>query len=515
MALSLKCNKFLRLSYLIRNLSRYSSNTTCERKGLVLGVYSNEQNDGIELTPSAEKFNKKTQGRLLEQLKLAGNEVKAGKSFLFWGIDEEFQSVAVVGLGKKIPEQEEIELISQENESVRVAASAGCRALDAATVKNIFVESFGNPESAAEGSLLGTWKFQEYKSKKDPLPQVQLYDSDETSCSRWVQGSIKAESQNLARKLADTPSNLLTPTIFSKEIQNILSPLGLTVQIHEKEWAVQQKMFSFLSVAKGSIEPPKFVEISYSKGNTNENPFVLVGKGVTFDSGGISLKPSASMDDMRADMGGAAACVGAIFGLAKLNVEANIKLLIPMVENMPSGSATKPGDIFTARNGKTICVNNTDAEGRLILADALCYSSEFNPKWVLDVATLTGAVAVALGDAATGVFSNSNALYNDLENAGSHTGDRVWRMPLWKRYTKKVAENTAYDVNNISKSKGGGSCTAAAFLREFVPEKCNWMHLDIAGVMGPQDDTPYLSKGMTGRPTRTLIEFIKSQTDRC
>lgn len=359
---------------------------------------------------------------------------------------------------------------------------------------------------------MGTWKFQEYKTKKDILPQVQLYEPDEASCSEWVQGSIKAESQNIARKLADTPSNLLTPTIFSNEVQNILSSLEVTVQIHEKNWAEQQKMFSFLSVTRGSVEPPKFVEITYNNGSSEKNPFVLVGKGVTFDSGGISLKPAANMDDMRADMGGAAACVGALFGLAKLKVEANIKVLIPMVENMPSGSATKPGDIFTARNGKTICVNNTDAEGRLILADALCYSSEFKPKWILDVATLTGAMTVALGNAATGVFSNSNKLYSTLENAGSRTGDRVWRMPLWRHYTKKITENGAYDVDNVGKGKGGGSCTAAAFLREFIPEKCDWLHLDIAGVMGPQDDSPYLSKGMTGRPTRTLIEFIKSQT---
>lgn len=247
------------------------------------------------------------------------------------------------------------------------------------------------------------------------------------------------------------------------------------------------------------------------------------------------MKPSASMDEMRGDMGGAAAVVGTTLGIAKLKTPVNLKILIPLVENMPSGSATKPGDVFIARNGKTICVNNTDAEGRLILADALCYSGDFKPQWVLDVATLTGAMSVALGTAATGrlhfiflahlllasnkkntyflgVFSNSDNLYKILEDAGSQTGDRVWRMPLWKHYTKQVAENQSFDLNNISNKKGGGSCTAAAFLREFVPDKTDWMHLDIAGVMGVQDDTPYLHKGMTGRPTRTLIEFIVAQS---
>lgn len=167
------------------------------------------------------------------------------------------------------------------------------------------------------------------------------------------------------------------------------------------------------------------------------------------------------------------------------------------------------GDVVVAKNGKTICVDNTDAEGRLILADALCYAAKFHPKFILDIATLTGAMRIALGNSATGVFSNSHKLYEILQAAGASTGDRVWRMPLWKHYTKQVTEYAAFDVNNVGKGKGGGSCTAAAFLKEFVPAKTNWLHLDIAGVMGPNDDSPYLSKGMTGRPTRTLIEFIE------
>lgn len=171
----------------------------------------------------------------------------------------------------------------------------------------------------------------------------------------------------------------------------------------------------------------------------------------------------------------------------------------------------KPGDVITARNGKTICVDNTDAEGRLILADALCYSEKFKPKWLLDIATLTGAMRVALGNSATGVFTNSDQLYGLLQESGAYTGDRVWRFPLWKLFTKQVANNAAYDLNNIGKGKGGGSCTAAAFLREFVPENVDWLHLDIAGVMGPADSTPYLGKGMTGRPTRTLVEFVRRQ----
>ncbi|XP_019864648.1 cytosol aminopeptidase-like [Aethina tumida] len=432
-----------------------------------------------------------------------GNTIKKGKSFTFWGLDECYKAVTVVGLGKKCVEPDELEIISEEKEAVRAAAAAG--------IKNITVESFGDAESAAEGGILSSWKYQGLKSKKDDLPTVDWFEPSEADLCGFQRGSIKGEAQNLARRLADTPSNLLTPSIFADEAASILTPLGVDVKVYDKKWAEDQKMFSFLSVARGSIEPPKFLEITYK--NSDSKPYVLVGKGVTFDAGGISLKPAANMDHMRADMGGAAAVFGAIQGIARLGVQANIKVLIPLVENMPSGSATKPGDVVMARNGKSICVDNTDAEGRLILADALCYSAEFCPEWVLDIATLTGAMVVCLGNAATGVFTNSNKLYQVLEKAGSETGDRVWRFPLWKHYTKQISENNAYDLNNIGKGKGGGSCTAAAFLKEFVPEKTNWLHLDIASVMGPDHSVPYLSKGMTGRPTRTLIEFVESQVN--
>lgn len=326
----------------------------------------------------------------------------------------------------------------------------------------------------------------------------------------WKRGEIKGTAQNVARRLADTPANLLTPTVFAETAKSLIKDLDISIDVRDKAWAEKEKMNAFLSVSRGSIEPPRFVELSYKK--SDENPFVLVGKGVTFDAGGISLKPASSMDEMRADMSGAACVVGTIIGLARLKSNVNLKVLIPLVENMPSGSATKPGDVIWARNGKSICVDNTDAEGRLILADALTYSEVFKPKWILDIATLTGAMRVALGTAASGVFSNSDKLYKILEEAGANTGDRVWRLPLWKHYTKQLTESSAYDINNIGKKGGGGSCTAAAFLQEFIPKDAKWLHLDIAGVMGPDNsDCQYLTKGMSGRPTRTLIDFIERQ----
>lgn len=392
---------------------------------------------------------------------------------------------------------------------------AGCQALQANNIKSICVEPLGDAEAAAEGSLLSTWKYQEFKTKKTDIPTVNLYDPNETKAKcLWGQGIIKANSQNLARRLADTPSNFMTPSIFAENVQEALCSLGVDVAVHDQKWAEEKKMGSFLSVSRGSQEPLKFLHITYKGGCEGDSPYVLVGKGVTFDSGGISLKPGTNMDHMRADMGGAACVVGTLEAIAKLKLKTNVSALIPLCENMPSGTATKPGDVVRAMNGKTICVDNTDAEGRLILADALCYSATLKPKWVLDIATLTGAMVVCLGNVATGVFCNSSKLFTDLEHAGAVTGDRMWRFPLWKTYTKQISDFAAFDLNNIGKGKGGGSCTAAAFLKEFIPEKTDWMHLDIASVMGPESDLSYLEKGMTGRPTRTLVQFLQDQSEK-
>lgn len=395
--------------------------------------------------------------------------------------------------------------------------TAGCQALHDAGMKTICLESMNDAEAAAEGGKLSLWKFQEYKSKKIEYPEVHLYNPCEVELSKakWENGSVKAESQNVARLLADTPGNLLTPTKFCETVTNLLGQFDMQINVHDQCWAENKNMGAFLSVTRGSEEEPKFLEINYRKGCQDDPPYVLVGKGVTFDAGGISLKPATNMDHMRADMGGAACVIGTLYAIGKLNLKRNITALIPLCENLPSGKATKPGDIVFAKNGKSICVDNTDAEGRLILADALCYSAEFKPKWILDIATLTGAMSVALGNPATGVFSNDTSLFNCLERAGSLTGDRVWRFPLWKAYTKQIADFPAFDLNNIGKGKGGGSCTAAAFLREFVPKDTPWMHLDIASVMGPESNVSYLSKGMTGRPTRTLIELLHNQLDPC
>ncbi|PBC29834.1 Cytosol aminopeptidase [Apis cerana cerana] len=451
---------------------------------------------------------------------LAGPKIPKGHARVFWGLDEkDYAGIAVVGLGKKNLGINQLEEIHEGKENIRIAAAAGCRALDAVEIKDIQLEALGDAEAAAEGAALSMWFYQGLKNKEKQkiLPKVSLYGQEGDlikiifSREQWRIGSIKAQAQNWARHLADTPANLMTPTIFSTEVHTVLTKLGITVQIHNEEWAEQKKMGSFLSVSHGSCEPPKFIEIHY-KNADNSQPIVFIGKGVTFDAGGISLKPSADMDEMRADMSGAACVVAAIRAAAELKLKLNIIGLIPLTENLPSGTATKPGDVVIAMNGKSIIVDNTDAEGRLILADALCYAQEFNPSFILDIATLTGAMRIALGGAATGVFTNNSTLFEKLKNAGTLSGDRVWRFPLWQHFTDEMTKKVkSADVRNVAKIKGGGSCTAAAFLREFVSNNTPWLHLDIAGVMGPgPDKLPYIPAGMTGRPTRTLIQFLQA-----
>ncbi|XP_031613174.1 cytosol aminopeptidase [Oreochromis aureus] len=482
-----------------------------DRKGLVLGVFEKkeEEEEGtLHLTEAAAGFDKSLSGKLSELLKLSGPALKNGKSRVFYGLHKDFPCVAVVGLGKNNAGVCGTENWDTSKENIRQAVSAGCRLLQDLEVSHVEVDSCGDAQSAAEGTVLGLFQYDQLKSKKKTKVTTQLHGSADVV--GWEKGVMYGEGQNLARLLMEAPANHITPTAFAKTIEEKLAPHADRVTIHKRPqaWIEEQQMGAFLSVSKGSEEPPVFLELHYNGSpDSKQPPLLLVGKGITFDSGGISLKPSASMDAMRADMGGAATVCASIVTAASLKLPVNIIGLAPLCENMPSGKATKPGDVVRAKNGKTIQVDNTDAEGRLILADALCYGHVFNPRAIVNVATLTGAMDVALGSAAAGVFTNSDWLWEQLHRASVVTGDRVWRMPLFQHYTKQVTDSQLADLNNVGKySRSGGACTAAAFLREFVKAP-HWAHLDIAGVMSNKDEIPYLRKGMSGRPTRTLVEF--------
>uniref|UniRef100_A0AAZ3NTW5 Cytosol aminopeptidase n=1 Tax=Oncorhynchus tshawytscha TaxID=74940 RepID=A0AAZ3NTW5_ONCTS len=425
-----------------------------------------------------------------------------------YGLHEDFPCIAVVGLGRNSLGVCGTEYWDTCKENIRAAIAGGCRVLQNHVLTHIEVDGCNDSQSAAEGAVLGLFTYDDLKTKKKTRVTTQLHGSG--CVSGWEKGVLYGEGQNLARYLMEAPANHVTPSVFADTITNRLAPYADHVTVHKRsqEWIEEQQMGAFLSVSKGSEEPPVFLELHYNGCPDNAQcPLLLVGKGITFDSGGISLKPPSGMDAMRADMGGAATVCSAIVTAAALNLPINIIGLAPLCENMPSGKANKPGDVVTAKNGKTIQVDNTDAEGRLILADALCYAHSFNPRAIVNAATLTGAMDVALGSAATGVFTNSDWLWEQLHKASVVTGDRVWRMPLFQHYTRQVTDCQLADLNNVGKySRSGGACTAAAFLREFVTAP-HWAHLDIAGVMTNKDEVPYLKKGMSGRPTRTLVEF--------
>jgi len=315
-------------------------------------------------------------------------------------------------------------------------------------------------------------------------------------------GQAIANGVNLARELGNLPGNVCTPTYLASEAKRLArGQTRLSVKVLEEKEMKELGMGSLLSVSAGSDQPAKLIVLEYKGGNKKEAPIALVGKGITFDTGGISLKPGAGMDEMKYDMCGAASVLGTFKTLIELQPAINVVGVIAASENMPNGSATKPGDIVTSMSGQTIEVLNTDAEGRLVLCDALTYTERFKPKAVIDIATLTGACVVALGNHASGLFSNNEALAQAILAAGQTANDRAWQMPLWDDYQKQLDSNFA-DIANIG-GPAGGSITAACFLSRFT-KNFAWAHLDIAG-------TAWLSgaaKGATGRPVPLLVQYL-------
>lgn len=322
----------------------------------------------------------------------------------------------------------------------------------------------------------------------------------------WIEGLVYASAQNLARSLIEMPANHLTPIEFCRVATELLKDYS-TVSIHEhdQDWIFAQNMGSFLSVTKGSNQPCRFLELKYSGNPKTTETSVLVGKGVTFDAGGISIKPSTDMALMKGDMGGAAVTLSSFRAAVALNLPINLIALIPLTENLINGKATKPGDVVTAGNGKTIEVDNTDAEGRLLLADAIYYGAKkYNPNCIVELSTLTGAMDVALGYPFAGTFTNSDRLWSLLEAASKSTDDLLWRMPLSKVYLEQMRSNVA-DYKNVG-GRSAGSCTAAAFLEDFASfsdnqknvTKIPFAHIDIAGVFHKRSGKDFLANGMTG-----------------
>lgn len=431
-----------------------------------------------------------------------------------------FRNVIVIGLGK------ENEL---GHEEVRQATAAAFQALKALNVKEAALhfdgittnkkEGADFARAVAEGLTLASYVFDELKSKdkkaKEPeemtVHVVSKSANDKAIKAGFTEGAILGSTVNFSRRLGDMPGNLMTPAILANTTADAAKGIAnLKVTIWDKARIKKERMGGLLGVAQGSDQEPRFIIMEYKGAAAAKKPVVFVGKGLTFDCGGISIKPSAGMEEMKFDMCGGANVIGTLLAIAKLKLKVNAIGLVASTENLVGPSATKPGDVHTARNGKTFEVNNTDAEGRLILADALSYATELEPQMIVDAATLTGAMVVALGNTHTGYFTRNSALKTKVEKAAVQSGEWVWNMPLTDFHVKDM-KGTYADLSNISSGKGAGSATAAAFLEQFVGEGIPWAHFDIAGTgWAVGNRLNYCTaKGASGVMVRTFVEIAK------
>ncbi len=371
-------------------------------------------------------------------------------------------------------------------------------------------------QAMIEGVILGNYQFTEYRTdspKDQPVLQSCSLLSVSTSQTRAVKegakrGQILGEAACFVRDMCNHPANVMTPSRVVSEARKISKESKIRVKVLEKKDQIKLGMGGLLGVSQGSIEPPQFIILTYSGGRPSQRPIVFVGKTVTFDSGGISLKPSENMEQMKADMTGGAEVLATIRAASRLRLPLNVVSILPVTENMPGGRATKPGDVLTMLSGKTVEVQNTDAEGRLILADGLAYASRLKPACVIDIATLTGACIVALGQFAIGMLGTDDALKQALRKAGNGSGERVWELPLWEEYFEQLKSDVA-DMRNIG-GRGGGTITAAMFLRQFIGDY-PWAHLDIASTDWSASERACLPKGPTGTGTRLLIQYLINQ----
>ncbi len=433
-----------------------------------------------------------------------------------------YKNILTVAMGENGPSQ-------SEDFRQAMAAAARCLTSNKLSSADVHAESFfaragkNLAEAAAasvEGAILADYQFTTYKSKESVAKLTRLnainFLVKEKSKLNQIeagskQGQIMADTINFVREVGDTPGNLMTPDILAKATQNEAKGTKLKVTVWDKARIKKEKFGGLLGVSLGSAVDPRFIIMEYKGGAASKKPVCFVGKGLTFDSGGISIKPAQSMDEMKYDMQGGAAVIGTMLAIARLKLKVNAIGLVPSTENMPGPLATKPGDVLVARNGKTVEVLNTDAEGRLILMDALSYASELKPAAIFDTATLTGAIVVALANVYTGVFTRDKKLMKSIDAASEKSGELVWPMPIHDAHLK-VMLGVHADLSNISSGKGAGSSTAAAFLEQFVDKNIPWAHFDIAGTAW--DVANLLNycpkKGASGVMVRTFVELAKN-----
>ncbi|MDQ5836661.1 MAG: leucyl aminopeptidase, partial [Acidobacteriota bacterium] len=408
-------------------------------------------------------------------------------------------------------------------------AGAAVRALRSRNVKTVGlaprlegVDAALTASAAVEGAIMGLFEPDKYRTVEKEERAIErvvvvVERADEEALRRGAErGRIVGESVNFTRDLANEPGAYMTPTIMAERAQQVANEFGLEIDVLDQARAEAEGMGAFLSVARGSDQPPKMIVLKYMPEGKRavedgEDYLALVGKGITFDTGGISIKPSENMELMKYDMTGGATVIGVMRAVAQLKPPIPVLGVVPATENMPSGKATKPGDVVRAMTGKTIEVINTDAEGRLILADAVAYAKKLGATRVIDMATLTGAVSIALGDVNTGLLGTDQELIDEIIESGREVGEKFWQLPLDKEYTKQIKSDIA-DIKNVGGRKAG-TITAAAFIKEFA-DGVSWAHLDIAGTAWGDEAKPFRAKGPTGVAVRTLLNFIERASRR-
>jgi len=471
---------------------------------IVVGVYE----DG-KLSPSAKAL-EKTVKQQISKLVARGDLIcKVGSALmLHHATNNVAERILVVGLGNasEFTAKQFIEVLRATFAAIQKSASKDVALfLTEVNVKDRS-EDWKVKQIVLQGSE-SVYRSDKLKSKPADAPKLQrimICNSGKSTASAKAsldQATAVAHGVKMAKDLGNLPGNICTPTYLADQAKAIAKQHKLKATILEEKDMQKLGMHSLLSVTRGSRQPAKLITLEYLGGNKKQKPIVLVGKGITFDSGGISLKPGAEMDEMKYDMCGAASVLGTMLSIAEMGLKLNVVGVIPSCENLPDGAASKPGDIVKSMSGQTIEILNTDAEGRLILCDALTYSKKFDPDTVVDIATLTGACVIALGHVATGLYSNEDKLAKELLEAGDYSYDRAWQLPLWEDYQQLLDSNFA-DMQNIG-GRAGGSITAACFLARFTKEY-RWAHLDIAGTAWKSGK----EKGATGRPVPLLTQYL-------
>jgi leucyl aminopeptidase len=477
---------------------------------IVVGVF-----EPRKLTRAGDTLDRATNGHVGAILKRGDMEGKAGATLMLHDVPNVAAGrVLLVGLGRE-GEFDERKYLTAVGKVVAALTETGVR--EAVVCMSAILNNRDVAWHAMQAAIAASdasYRFDSMKSKREPargISALTLLVTDRVELSSAekavAQGAAIAHGMSLAKDLGNLPANVCTPSYLADAARKLAKEQRLEIEVLQRKEMKKLGMGCLLSVARGSDEPPRLIVLKYAGAASSEKPYALVGKGVTFDTGGISLKPSAEMDEMKFDMCGAASVLGTLRAVAELKLPINVIGIVPATENMPSGSATKPGDIFTSMSGQTVEVLNTDAEGRLILCDALTYAERFEPQAVIDIATLTGACVIALGHVASGLFANDDDLADELLEAGQTAYDRTWHLPLWDDYQEQLKSNFA-DFANIG-GRPAGSVTAACFLARFT-KKMKWAHLDIAGIAWKSGT----AKGSTGRPVPLLTQFLINRAGR-